>query len=143
GGGPGGRAAGRNAGRRGGAENPPHTRRKEPHPPAPQTTAPPPPRPSAAQVASWHRKIVLQIERHKGYPAAAQAKRQTGVAQLGFTIDRQGHVVASRIVQSSGYAMLDEETIATVRRAQPFPRPPSNMPGETFEFTVPIRFNIR
>jgi outer membrane biosynthesis protein TonB len=31
----------------------------------------------------------------------------------------------------------------TVRRAQPFPSPPANMAGETFEFTVPIRFNIR
>ena len=38
---------------------------------------------------------------------------------------------------------LDQETIDTVRRAQPFPPPPANMPGETFDFTVPIRFNIR
>jgi periplasmic protein TonB len=117
--------------------------KEEPQPPAPETTAPPRPRPSAAAVASWHRKIVLQIERHKGYPAAAQARRQTGVAQLGFTIDRQGRVVANRIVRSSGHAALDQETIATVRRAQPFPPPPPNLPGETFEFTVPIRFNIR
>jgi len=115
----------------------------EPRPFVPQTTAPPPPRPSAARVASWHRQIVLQIERHKGYPAAAQAKHQTGVAQLAFAINRQGRVVASRVARSSGYAALDQETIATVQRAQPFPPPPPNMAGETFDFTVPIRFNIR
>jgi protein TonB len=51
--------------------------------------------------------------------------------------------VASRIVQTSGFASLDRETIDTVRRAEPFPPPPPNMPGETFEFTVPIRFKIR
>jgi len=51
--------------------------------------------------------------------------------------------VASRIARTSGSAALDQETIDTVRRAQPFPSPPPNMPGETFEFTVPIRFNIR
>ncbi len=122
---------------------PPEKLKEEPKPFAPDTTAPPRPRPSAAQVASWHRKIVLQIERHKGYPAAAQARRQTGVAQLAFTLDRQGRVIASRVVHSSGFALLDQETIATVRRAQPFPPPPPNMPEQTFAFTLPIRFNIR
>ena len=117
--------------------------KEELEPPAPQTTAPPRPRPSAAQVASWHRKIVKQIELHKGYPPAARTRRQTGTAQLAFTIDREGRVVGSRIVSSSGVAALDHETIATVQRAQPFPRPPSNMPGEVFDFTLPIRFNIR
>jgi periplasmic protein TonB len=117
--------------------------KEEPKPPAPQTTAPPRPRPSAAQVASWHRKIVKQIELHKGPPAAARARHLTGTAQLAFTIDRQGRVVGSRIVHSSGFAALDQETVATVRRAQPFPPPPPHIPGETFDFTVPIRFNIR
>jgi protein TonB len=106
-------------------------------------TAPPPPRPSVEQVASWHRQIAMQIERHKSYPAAARARRQTGIAQLAFTINRRGMVTASRIVRSSSFAALDQETIATVRRAQPFPAPPPNMPGETFDFTIPIRFNIR
>ena len=71
-----------------------------------------------------------------------RSNRQTGVAEVVFTIDREGKVVASRIVRSSGHAALDQETIATVKRAQPFPAPPTNMPGETFEFRVPIRFDI-
>lgn len=121
----------------------PQVKREEQAPPAPVATAPPPPRASAAQVASWHRTIALQLERHKGYPPAAKSRRQTGVVQLNFAIDRNGRVVQARIVQSSGVAALDQETLATVRRAQPFPAPPPNMPGQTFEFTVPIRFNIR
>jgi periplasmic protein TonB len=112
-------------------------------PPVPETTSPPRPRPSAAQVASWHRRIALQVERHKGYPASARARHETGTAELGFTLDRTGKVVASRIVRTSGFASLDQETIDTVQRAQPFPPPPLNMAGETFDFTVPIRFNIR
>jgi protein TonB len=82
------------------------------------------------------------VERHKGYPAAARA-HETGTAELAFTLDRNGKVLASRVVRSSGFAALDQETIDTVRRAQPFPPPPPNMSGETFDFTVPIRFNIR
>jgi protein TonB len=121
----------------------PDTPKEEPVPPVPVTTAPPPPRPSAAQITSWHRQIATRIERHKGYPAAAQVRHETGVVQIAFTIDRQGKVVASRIARSSGSTALDQETIDTLRRAQPFPSPPANMPGDTFEFTVPIRFKVR
>ena len=122
---------------------PPEKTIEQPAPPVPQTTAPPRPRPSAAQVASWHRRIALQVERHKGYPAAARERHETGTAQIAFMLDRNGKVLATRVVRSSGFAALDQETIDTVRRAQPFPPPPANMPGETFDFTVPIRFNIR
>jgi periplasmic protein TonB len=111
-------------------------------PPVPETTSPPRPKPSAAQVASWYRKIAQQVERHKGYPPSARARHETGTAELAFTLDRSGKVVTSRLVRTSGSAALDQETMDTVRRAQPFPSPPANMPGETFEFTVPIRFNI-
>lgn len=122
---------------------PPDKPVEQPSPPVPQATSPPRPRPSAAQVASWHRRIALQVERHKGYPASARARHETGIAELAFTLDRTGKVVASRIARTSGFAALDQETIDTVRRAQPFPAPPQNLPGETFDFTVPIRFNIR
>src|SRR5262245_32337385 len=112
-------------------------------PPVPETTSPPRPRPSAAQIASWHRRIAQQVGCHKGYPTSARLRHETGTAQLAFTLDRNGKVVTSRVVRTSGSAALDQETIDTVRRAQPFPPPPPNMPGERFDFTVPIRFNIR
>ena len=121
---------------------PPNKPIEQPSPPAVETS-PPRPRPSAAQVASWHRRIALQVERNKGYPASARARHETGTAELAFTINRNGMITASRVVRTSGFASLDQETIDTVRRAQPFPPPPPNMPGDTFEFTVPIRFNIR
>ncbi|MGC1702428.1 MAG: hypothetical protein WA796_27485, partial [Pseudolabrys sp.] len=73
---------------------PPDKQIEQPSPPA-LATSPPRPTPSAAQVSSWHRKIAQQVERHKGYPAAARARHETGVAQLAFKIDRQGKVVAS------------------------------------------------
>jgi periplasmic protein TonB len=114
-----------------------------PEPPAPATTAPPRPHASRAQIQSWYGRIVTQLERHKSYPRMARERGENGVAQLAFSIDRQGRVVSSAIVRSSGYAALDEETIATVRRAQPFPPPPPGMDGATFDFTVPVRFNIR
>jgi periplasmic protein TonB len=112
-------------------------------PPAPATTAPPRPHPSAAQVSNWHRQVAIALQRHKGYPAAAQARGETGIATVAFTLDRQGRVVSARIVRSAQSSALNAETLATVRRAAPFPHPPANLPGRTFDFVVPIQFNIR
>jgi len=120
-------------------EPPPPT----PATPAPATTAPPRPHASRAQVQAWYSGIVMRIERNKAYPRAARDRRETGVAQLAFSIDRNGRVLSSAIVKSSGHAELDQETLATIRRAQPFPAPPAGMEGAKFDFTVPVKFNIR
>ena len=92
-------------------------------------------------VPTWKRQVVGLLERHKRYPEGAQARNQHGNVQLAFTLDRQGRVIASRIEKSSGSTALDEATLDLVRRAQPFPPPPPEMAG--FEFSVPIRYNIR
>lgn len=39
--------------------------------------------------------------------------------------------------------VLDEEALPLLRRAQPFPAPPRELPGKHVDLTVPIRFNIR
>jgi TonB family protein len=40
--------------------------------------------------------------------------------------------------------LLDEEALALIRRAQPFPPwPPREIRGEKVELTVPIRFNLK
>lgn len=111
--------------------------------PAPATTAPPPAHASKAQIDAWYGQIVMQLERHKSYPPAARAHREKGVVELAFSIDRDGRLLSSRIVKSSGYATLDAETLATVRRAQPFPVPPTGVDGRHFDFTVPVEFKIR
>jgi protein TonB len=49
----------------------------------------------------------------------------------------------SRIVQSSGSAALDEETLALLARAQPMPRPPDEMRTRELSFVAPVRYNIR
>ena len=74
---------------------------------------------------------------------AAQERGERGVVRLQFRIDRDGRVMSSQVVKSSGYPVLDQETIETVHRAQPFPPPPADLKGQTFDFSVPVSFNIR
>jgi protein TonB len=91
----------------------------------------------------WQTEIAVQFDRHKAYPRIARERGETGIALLDFTIDRQGRVVSSSIIRSSGSAALDQETIATLHRAQPFRAPPADADGATFEFRLPVKFNIR
>ena len=43
----------------------------------------------------------------------------------------------------SGFPALDEETLALVQRAEPFPAPPPEVSGSEIKFVVPVRFSIR
>jgi len=97
----------------------------------------------AAVVKRWESALVAHIERFKRYPAEARARRETGIAQVAFTIDRDGWVRESRIVQSSGSPALDAETLAMLARAQPVPRPPAKLRSNDLSFVVPVQFSIR
>jgi protein TonB len=109
-----------------------------PVPTAPQTVPTPAARPTSAAILRWERLLVAQLERHKRYPP--QARGKVGEARLAFSIDRDGRVLASRIVHSSGSDALDEEALALVRRAAPLPPPPAGLPDERLSFVVPIRY---
>ena len=91
----------------------------------------------------WQTALAAHIERFKRYPAKARSSGEQGVATVAFTIDRQGRLLTSRIVQSSGSAMLDQETLAMLDRAQPMPAPPNDVPDNKLSFIVPVRFNIK
>jgi len=39
--------------------------------------------------------------------------------------------------------VLDHEALEWIKRAQPFPPPPADMPGEKIPMTVPYRLYVR
>jgi periplasmic protein TonB len=96
-------------------------------------------RPTSAALATWQRSMVVQLERHKRYPP--QARGEQGVTTLAFTIDRQGHLLSSRIVQSAGSAILDAAALAMLSHSEPFPAPPLGIADELLAITVPIRYS--
>jgi protein TonB len=98
---------------------------------------------SSNAIPTWKTKIVALLERNKRYPPAAQVRREHGVAQVFFSIDRQGNLIESRVLRSSGAVTLDEEALALLQRAQPFPAPPAEMAGVHVDLTVPIWFHLR
>ncbi|MBA7464917.1 hypothetical protein ES703_05640 [subsurface metagenome] len=98
---------------------------------------------SAAAIASYNQLVAAHLQRFKQYPPAAKAAGQQGIARLSFGLSRSGQVLASRLGGSSGHAALDAETMAMVRRAQPFPPFPPDMKHASMSFNVPVQFSIR
>jgi protein TonB len=90
--------------------------------------------------AKYNGSVATHLTRHLQYPAAARRAGAKGVATVVFTVDGGGHVTSVTLESSSGFASLDQEAVATVRRASPFPAPPV---GHAGNFTVPVRFNVR
>jgi periplasmic protein TonB len=112
----------------------------------PSTAAPPTPGAEVQTPAAmnrWQTALAAHLERFKRYPAAARVHHEQGIATVAFTIDHEGRLLHSAIVQSSGSPALDQETLDMVARAQPMPKPPENTPDGALSFVVPVRFNIR
>jgi periplasmic protein TonB len=103
--------------------------------------APPPARAQRKDVERWQRQVSAHIQQFQRYPAAAHARQESGVAQVVYTIDRQGHLLRSSIGQSTGSAALDQEALDTLARAQPMPPPPDDMTDAGLTLVMPVRFD--
>jgi protein TonB len=98
---------------------------------------------AAAAVASYKQMVTAHLQRFKQYPPAAKAAAQQGTARVSFTLSRSGQVLSAGLGGSSGHSALDAETLAMVRRAQPFPAFPPDMKQGSMSFAAPVAFYIR
>jgi protein TonB len=98
---------------------------------------------SAAALASYNQLVAAHLQRFKQYPSGARAAGEQGTSRLSFTLGRSGQVLGSRLSGSSGHPTLDGETLAMVRRAQPFPAMPPELKQASMSFSIPVQFSIR
>lgn len=80
-------------------------------------------------------QIRARIEHAKRYPLMARRMNMEGVSFVRFEIDGDGRPQGLSLKSSSGFSVLDQEALATIRRAAPFP-----IYGEPLE--IGIRFEI-
>jgi protein TonB len=71
------------------------------------------------------------------YPAIARRMGWKGHLTVSFVICEGGSVENIRIVKSSGHRILDENALSTVKRIQPFPKPPVRA-----EIVIPIEYRL-
>jgi len=83
------------------------------------------------------------LDRNKTYPKDARRKRMQGVVHLYFRVTRDGIILDFSIRKSSGYAVLDAEATAMLKRAVPLPKFSASMKGGYLDVTVPVEFSLR
>lgn len=120
----------------------------DPGPAIPETTAPrsiaaPPGRQASSDAkATWEALLLAHLEKYRRYPARARAAKQQGVVHVRFRMNRAGSVLSASVQQSSGFATLDRAALDTLRRAEPLPAIPDDMPDQV-ELTLPVEFFVR
>jgi protein TonB len=114
-----------------------------PHPMAALEPASTPPAQSTADaVASFHGQVrqAVQTAVDSHYPAAARMLRQQGQTEVSFDY-QDGVVTDIQVVQSSGFALLDNAAVATVRDAR-YPTPPPSLLHQQLNFAVWVKFRL-
>jgi periplasmic protein TonB len=87
---------------------------------------------SGGEASSVLAKIRDKIYRAKRYPHQARSEGVEGACGLSFEINPDGSLRYVNLNKSCGHPLLDEEALATVRRAAPFPY-----------YAGPIQFTLR
>jgi len=91
---------------------------------------------SAAQAqaraeAERKRAVRERLERFKHYPASARRRGIEGAVDVSFRLNAEGRAEDMQLVSGSGYTILDDAALSTVRRAEPFP-----VQGGTYRFRL-------
>jgi TonB family protein len=84
----------------------------------------------------WRVLLLRRIERAKRYPARARRLGMEGVTEVQFRITPDGTVEGVSVVKSSGFPLLDQESLETIKRAAPFPPIPGTI-------RIPISYRLR
>ncbi len=78
-----------------------------------------------------------KILRNISYPASARRMGWQGKVILSFIISADGSVREVKIIQGSGFAILDKRAMETVKDTAPFPKPPVEA-----QLVIPIIFRL-
>ena len=114
-----------------------------------QAARPPPSTPSDAASGrgkasmpsdpNYRGRVAAHLARYKQYPPSARSAGTQGSGTVTFSISGSGSVTSVSVVRGTGAGILDQELAAMVRRASPFPAPPS---GQSMSFTVPVSWRL-
>lgn len=76
-----------------------------------------------------------RIASHWRYPSQARQQLLEGQMQVVFSINRDGTIIRTEVIATTGYEVLDNEAIRAIMEAAPFPSFPSRITVE--------RLNVR
>lgn len=88
-------------------------------------------------LAEHFRYIKKIIERNMTYPDRARRLGWAGRCVIAFSVQKNGQTRNIKVLSSSGYNILDDNVVDTIKRVQPFPKPPIPV-----TLTMPFNYDI-
>jgi len=98
--------------------------------------------PTQEAMLRYQDMVKQEIESCRRYPYWAKRQRIEGTVAISFTVLPDGSARNTIVTSSSGYRILDDETIAMVNRASPFPPIPTDFDKSEFRMEVTVLFRL-
>lgn len=86
--------------------------------------------------------IKRKIQENKKYPYPAKKENIEGIVEMQFSINECGLLKDVAVIHSSGYKILDEEAVATIKRASPYPAIPKKLNTNFLQLQVKLIYKI-
>ena len=96
--------------------------------PSPARASAPADIPPNSAALKFQQALLRHIAKFQHYPSAARGRQLQGTVETLFSIGRNGRLLGVWVKRSSGQELLDKEAIETIKRAQPLPSIPSELP---------------
>ncbi|WP_079435749.1 energy transducer TonB [Zoogloea sp. LCSB751] len=98
--------------------------------------------PDPALLERYGRSLSSLFSRHQQYPRLAAMRGWEGEVQLRITIARKGNIVATQVIRSSGFEVLDQNAVQLVTGTGALPRPPEALQNKEIQIVVPVLFKL-
>lgn len=98
--------------------------------------------PDPALLERYGRSLSSLFSRHQQYPRLAAMRGWEGEVQVRITIARKGNIVATQVVRSSGFEVLDQNAVQLVTNTGTLPRPPEALQNKEIQIVVPVLFKL-
>ncbi len=99
---------------------------------------------AAGVPTSYSDTMRVTLKQFTLYPkAVAEELKIEGKVVIGFTINRQGYLMGSEILVSSGHEALDQAVEKMIEYAQPFVRLPEEVAVDQVRFAFPVTIRLQ
>jgi protein TonB len=95
-------------------------------------------------VANSTLQLVLEtrMAQYFSYPRLAQRRNWQGEVRLGLRVEANGRLSHIRVIKSSGFAILDEAALASLRQVTTIPLAGHWLRGKSFDTVLPVKYRL-
>jgi len=98
--------------------------------------------PKDEQMLRYQDMVKQKIQQARRYPLWAKKQHIEGTVSMSFVISPDRPARDIRILRYSGYSILDDEAVATIKRAESFPHMPKHRNNRSVRMDVAIVFAL-